>query len=207
MDGTILGKKYDLMGSGGGGGGASSADKVSYDNTTSQLTADNVQEAIDEVVGELSDVSSDLGTLAGVVGDAESGLVKDVADIETTVGDSSSGLVKDVADLGSDVTDLQNANKYLTTETLVGKWGNANLYRKVVNVSELPNTTSDEITLGISGYTLRRLEVYYGGASEAGNLLMYLADMFYTTSTDKLTIQTKTDMSDFAGTIIVEYTK
>lgn len=196
MDGTILGKKYDLMGSGGGGGGASSADKVSYDNTTSQLTADNVQEAIDEVVGELSNVSSDLNTLAGVVGDAESGLVKDIADLGT-----------DVSELSSDVTDLQNANKYLTSETLVGKWGTSNLYRKVVNVSELPNNSVAEVTLGISGYTLRRLEAYYGGASEAGNLLIYLADMFYTTSTDKLTIQTKTDMSEFAGAIVVEYTK
>ena len=33
----------------GGGGGASSADDVTYDNTTSGLTADNVQEAIDEL--------------------------------------------------------------------------------------------------------------------------------------------------------------
>ena len=206
MDGTILGKKYDLMG-GGGGGGASSADHVSYDNTVSQLTADNVQEAIDEVVGEIGTISGDVSDIATVVGDAESGLVKDVADIETTIGDSSSGLVKDVADLGSDVTDLQNANKYLTTETLVGKWGNANLYRKVITIQALPNNNTEEITLGISGYTLRRLEVYYGGASEAGNLLMYLADMFYTTSTDKLSIRTNTDMSDFAGTFIVEYTK
>lgn len=196
MDGTILGKKYDLMGSGGGGGGASSADKVSYDNTTSQLTADNVQEAIDEVVGELSDVSSDISDIATVVGDTDGGLVKDVADLGT-----------DVSGLSSDVTDLQNANKYLTTETLVGKWGNANLYRKVVNVAELPNTTSVEVTLGISGYTLRRLEAYYGGASEAGNLFVYLTDMFYNVSTDKLTLQTNTDMSDFAGTIVVEYTK
>lgn len=207
MDGTILGKKYDLMGSGGGGGGASSADHVSYDNTVSQLTADNVQEAIDEVVGELGTISGDLSDVATVVGDAESGLVKDVADLGTTVGDSESGLVKDVADLGSDVIDLQNANKYLTTETLVGKWGSSNLYRKIVNVAALPNNTTDEITLGISGYTLRRLEAYYGGASEAGNLFVYLSDMFYNTSTDKLSVHTNTDMSDFAGTFIVEYTK
>lgn len=36
-----------------GGGGASSADDVSYDNTTSGLTATNVQDAIDEVYGDM----------------------------------------------------------------------------------------------------------------------------------------------------------
>ena len=36
---------------GGGSGGPTTAANVSYDNTTSQLTADDVQEAIDEVVG------------------------------------------------------------------------------------------------------------------------------------------------------------
>lgn len=206
MDGTILGKKYDLMGGGGSGGGGSAAE-TTYDNTTSGLEAENVQAAIDEVVSDLGTVSNDLSEVAGVVGDSDSGLVKDMADIETTVGDSSSGLVKEVADLGSDVTDLQNANKYLTTETLVGKWGSANLYRKIVNVAALPNNTTEEITLGISGYTLRRLEAYYGGTSESGNLFVYLADMFYNATTDKLSIRTNTDMSDFAGTFIVEYTK
>lgn len=37
--------------------------------------------------------------LEGKVGNAESGLVKDVNDLKTTVGSSTSGLVKDVADL------------------------------------------------------------------------------------------------------------
>ena len=36
-------------GGGGGGGGASAAEDVSYDNTTSGLTATNIQDAIDEV--------------------------------------------------------------------------------------------------------------------------------------------------------------
>lgn len=49
MDGTILGKKYDLMSEHGGGSSGTASD-VSYDNTSSQLTATNVQEAIDEMV-------------------------------------------------------------------------------------------------------------------------------------------------------------
>ena len=158
-------------------------------------------EALETTVGDSdSGLVKDVDTLETTVGDSEGGLVKDVDTLETTVGDSEGGLVKDVAD-------LQNANKYLTTETLVGKWGSANLYRKVVNIQALPNNSTEDITLGISGYTLRRLEAYYGNASEAGIMLMYLLDMYYTASTDKLLIHTNTDMSDYSGTIVVEYTK
>lgn len=47
--------------------------------------------------------------LATKVGDASSGLVKDVATLKTTVGDASSGLVKDVADLKTQGNDLNTA--------------------------------------------------------------------------------------------------
>lgn len=43
-----------------GGSGASSADAVTYDNTTSGLTASNVQDALDEVVTDLSTVTTEL---------------------------------------------------------------------------------------------------------------------------------------------------
>lgn len=46
---------YEIAQNGQGGGGSSSAEDVSYDNTTSGLTATNVQDAIDEVAqGETS---------------------------------------------------------------------------------------------------------------------------------------------------------
>ena len=44
----------------GGSGGASSAADVSYDNTSSGLTADDVQEAVDELAGGLSVACGDL---------------------------------------------------------------------------------------------------------------------------------------------------
>ena len=67
MDGTILGKKYDLMSEHGGGGGGSAAD-VSYDNTSSGLNATDVQDAIDELAGnfEADEISFD-GTESGLV--------------------------------------------------------------------------------------------------------------------------------------------
>lgn len=57
-----------------GGGGSSSADDVSYDNTTSGLTSTNVQDAIDEV-------DSDLDTLTGTI----SGHTTDIGNLQTAV--------------------------------------------------------------------------------------------------------------------------
>lgn len=50
----------EVLKNAGGGGGASSADQVSYDNTTSGLLADNVQEALDEVQGNVVSVNQTL---------------------------------------------------------------------------------------------------------------------------------------------------
>lgn len=44
----------------GGGGGGTSADDVSYDNTSSGLTATNVQDAIDEVVTDVGNLSTEM---------------------------------------------------------------------------------------------------------------------------------------------------
>lgn len=44
---------------GAGGGGGSSASQVTYDNTTSGLTATNVQDAIDEVEGRVDDLEDE----------------------------------------------------------------------------------------------------------------------------------------------------
>jgi hypothetical protein len=46
-----------IGGGGGGGGGATSADKISYDNSISELEATNVQTAIDVLAEKLRDYS------------------------------------------------------------------------------------------------------------------------------------------------------
>ena len=109
------------------------ADEVDYDNTSSGLTATDVQGAIDEVNGSVAVDSERIDALETTVGGAGSGLVKDVSDLqsestqiqlsvsqlsasvigiggrvgtlETTVGDNDAGLVKDVADLKTTVGD------------------------------------------------------------------------------------------------------
>ena len=113
------------------------ADEVEYDNSTSGMTATDVQGAIDELHGDASVEGARIDALETVVGGAGSGLVKDVSDIstsvgalETTVGDSNSGLVKDVADLGTSVGAL---------ETTVGD----NTAGLVKDVADLQTTVGD----------------------------------------------------------------
>lgn len=89
MDGTILGKKYDLMNKGGGGGGASSADDVSYDNTDTGLTATNVQDAIDEMVANFGDGVDEVYDACVSAGSTPTS--KSPADIATAIGAISGG--------------------------------------------------------------------------------------------------------------------
>lgn len=58
--------------------------------------------------GRVGGVEGKVTTLAGTVGDAFNGLVKDVTTLKTTVGDASSGLVKDVATLKTTVGDVSS---------------------------------------------------------------------------------------------------
>lgn len=58
MKGFTIQNSIDLLeknANGGGGSGTTSAANVSYDNTTSGLTATNVQAAIDEVAAGITE--------------------------------------------------------------------------------------------------------------------------------------------------------
>lgn len=57
----------------------------------------------------ITNTENSIITLDGVVGDADSGLVKDVDDLQTVVGDSDSGLVKDVDDLEVAIQSIKGA--------------------------------------------------------------------------------------------------
>ena len=105
-----------------------------------------------KVVGGLKAVVDNQGnaitTLQNTVGNASSGLVKDVKDLKTTVGDSNSGLVKKVADLekatGSGTGGLADLNTRLTT-------AEGEIDTLQTNVSALQNNKADKATT-LAGY-------------------------------------------------------
>lgn len=61
--------------------------------------ADRAKVAEEALAGRVTTAEGKITALEGKVGDAQSGLVKDVADLKATVGSAASGLVKDVANL------------------------------------------------------------------------------------------------------------
>ena len=79
--------------SGGGGGGGGAADDVTYDPTASGLQATNVQDAIDEVAGDLAGLSADDVTYdntdSGLTADTVQGAIDEVND---DLGDVNSNL-------------------------------------------------------------------------------------------------------------------
>ena len=104
---------------------------------TKLYTSVAVAEAI--AASATTDVINRVGTLETTVGDAESGLVKKVTDLEaadtamdgrvdtlesdvdaleTAVGDANSGLVKDVADLKTNKQDVLTADSYIDADAL-----------------------------------------------------------------------------------------
>lgn len=124
------------------------------DGTSFTLDFSDVASATDvtKVVGGLKETVSNQGNaitaLQNTVGNASSGLVKDVKDLKTTVGDSNSGLVKKVADLekatGSGTGGLADLNSRLTT-------AEGEIDTLQTNVSALQNNKADKATT-LAGY-------------------------------------------------------
>ena len=111
---------------GGGGSGASSADGVSYDNTTSGLNSTNVQDAIDEIAG------------------GGSGDVSDVQFYGTSIVDSG------VADLSNALSYYDSDNDgdlflYMTGDVYVGHLSGANLRIAEDNNAEVITLYGDKI--------------------------------------------------------------
>ena len=98
------------------GSGGTTAASVTYDNTTSHLTADDVQEAIDEIVASMPTVP----TAASVTYDnTTSHLTAD--DVQEAIDELN--------------TKILPVGTYSTDETVVGKWlDDRDIYRKVFPV-------------------------------------------------------------------------
>ena len=94
---------------------------------------------------EVNTISGKVNTLEGTVGNAKSGLVKDVNALKTTVGDSSNGLVKDV-------TALKTASATHATKTELANEKKA--LQDAIDAEELRADTEEKRLAGlISGNT------------------------------------------------------
>ena len=109
------------------------------DNTT--LTTKNY---VDSGLRAVYDVAKDA---SDAIGDANSGLIKDVNDLKDTVGDSTDGLVKAVDDLETTVGDA-NSGLVKDVDDLQTTVGDANS-GLVKKVNDLENTVGATYTGGV----------------------------------------------------------
>lgn len=134
--------------------------------------------------------------LATKVGDASSGLVKDVATLKTTVGDASSGLVKDVADLKTQGNDLNTAigNKADQSDLDAAK---AKITTNETNITALQTKTTGLSADGKSLNSMNRVETdalkVTGEISNGAGVTTTLAKI------DESMKQTETNKGDIAN--------
>ena len=123
-------------------------------------------------------ISTRVTTLETTVGaDNEHGLRKDVADLKGTVGDASSGLVKNVADLTANKADKAavdaNTTNLTKLQNLVGTNDTQGLRKKIADLDK--NKASASTVSAISG-KVETLETTVG-ADDAHGLRKKIADL------------------------------
>lgn len=134
------------------------ADDVSYDNTDSGLTATNVQDAIDELKGDIDDISLEASnvsydnTTSGLTATTVQGAIDEVAEntkAPTTIGTSVS------------LTSYSSSNPYVFPSNgyvqLVSGEGNAHL-----DISDGTHQAAAIAQKGSAGYSYMLIPVYKG---------------------------------------------
>lgn len=109
--------------------------------------------------------------------------------------------------------EVDNPNVYSEEEKLIGEWIDGKpLYRKVVDVGNMPNNTTKQIS-GVSDVNVKKM---YGQVSLGSAIfplpyvnvdnLNYCIQLF--ANTGMISIKTKSDFFvDYTGYVVVEYTK
>lgn len=106
-------------------------------------------------------------------------------------------------------------NTYSTDETRVGTWIDGKpLYRKVLNIGSLPNTSIKTIDTGLSNTNVQYVKIY--GIAQADSFVSSIPSArsnfndgiyMWINSNGQLSIETGRDRSDLLGYAILEYTK
>lgn len=183
MKGFTIQNSIDLLEKNGGGGGHTSgtASDISYDNTSSGLTADNVQEAIDELK---SDIPTSLGASAITYNNTGSGLTAD--DVQEAIDEI--------------------VTKYPTSERVIGKTsGGELLYARYITGLNVALTsawaTIPDLVVSDSK-DLYKAQCYASYASQA-IINTTLVNMDSTTHT----IEIKSSIDVTLTALYIEYTK
>lgn len=154
------------------------AGDISYDNTSSGMTADDVQEAIDELSTGISGItglipsdatsSNKLATADDIPGAATTSAPGIVQPDGTSIT-ISNGVISAVGGSGSGVS-------YSTTEQVIGTWIDGKpLYQKTINFGALPDTTIKQVSIDIANF--KRVWIYDGYAYNSTNGVVNLLSL------------------------------
>ena len=138
-----------------------SADSISYNNTTSGLSATEVQSAIDEVNSEVGTLDSAITTTNNNIGD--------LTDLDTTDQSSIVGAVNEIAGRSSDY------HVFNTTEQAVGEWVDGNIiYEKTYTATGVSLSVSTVIdgTLTTSNTNLINVDGTFVSSGASGVIPM-----------------------------------
>lgn len=196
------------------------AGDISYDNTSSGMTADDVQEAIDELNTGLGGVtelipsgatsSNKLATASDIPGVATT-IAPGIVQPDGTTVTINNGVISAAGGSG-------NANVYSTSETLIGEWLGSPLYRRCWELQSLPNTTTETIHTQLTNIVVKRCygnmynqgfcgDLPYVSASNVNaNVSVYA--LYGSGTTDcEIKIVTGTDHSSNSAILVLEYIK
>ena len=102
-------------------------------------------------------------------------------------------------------------NIYSTTEEqVIGTWMGKPIYRKVINLGQLPNTSTKTVETGLNSEEIRIVKISGNASTSTGNYQAGLNDINTRLSLipdGKLSIRTTDDFSPYYGYAILEYTK
>ena len=114
------------------------------------------------------------------------------------------------------IEEVSGSENYSTTPVKIGKWGTEDLYRVVIDFGALPDTTTKDVTAGLTGKTIRSLSgisknpttgVVLPLPSVSTSNTASAVALVYVTATDKIRVETGTDRTGFTDTeIVVLYT-
>lgn len=145
---------------------------------------------------------------------------KDGAEIEVELTNNET-----ISELNENVKNVEEKQElfhtYSTEETVIGKWIDGKpLYRKVIDIGNLPNNTSKDIYLETTYSKYNFVRVYGYAKSEWGTIpLPFVSESEYetlyivnngsdsSTGVTSIRIRTNSDKSTYVGVVILEYTK
>ena len=108
---------------------------------------------------------------------------------------------------------LEAKEPYNTTETVVGSWLGNDLYRKVIAVNNLPDTSSVSASSGVSNVNVINIYGSFTNGNETYSINCAHPDLgggVYVSTTNvgsQIKYSTTFDASTYSGYVIIEYTK